>query len=88
MAAAVDEAQSGLRLLDPAEISKVANLEGEAKRVQAQADANVIREFHRSMGHILCKDTLSIAPSAAKLRADEFRLSPAEFSNELIPLFA
>ena len=76
MAAAVDEAQSGLRLLDPAEISKVANFEREAKRVQAQADANVIREFHRSMGHILCKDTLSIAPSAAKLRADEFRVSP------------
>ena len=76
MAAAVDEAQSGLRLLDPAEICKVASLEREAKRVQAQADANVIREFHRSMGHSLCKDTLSIAPSAEKLRADEFRVSP------------
>ena len=57
MAAAVHEAQSGLRLLDPAEISKVANFEREAKRVQAQADANVIREFHRSMGHSLCNDT-------------------------------
>ena len=34
MGVVVDEAQSGLRLLDPAEISKVANLERDAKRVQ------------------------------------------------------